>query len=252
MNHKVKIGVIPAAGAGTRFGYLSHVLPKTLFPLYNQPILHHVIDHMIDVGITDIFIIVNKFKEKIIDYCSHIKLPARVNIHFITQRKLEGLASAILLAERHVKKQPFLVILGDDCTISDSMPKLINFFLNTPTTAVEVVIKEDDQNILSQTNSIKLAKDNSIIEIIEKPKNPKTHFRGCGIYLFQPDIFSVIRKTPISTIRNEREITHTVELLSQQKKAHGFLIKGRNININNYDDLLIASTLIKKNIKKNV
>jgi glucose-1-phosphate thymidylyltransferase len=246
MRDKVTIGVIPAAGGGTRFGYLSHVLPKTLFPLYNQPILHHVIDHMIEVGIRDIYIIVNKFKDKIIDYCSYIKLSPKTKIHFIDQKKLDGLASAILLVEPYVKTKPFLVILGDDCTISKSMSSLLNFFYNTPTIAVEAIIKEKDQRILSQTNSVKLGRDRRIIEIIEKPKKPKYFYRGCGIYLFTSEIFSIIKKTPISMIRNEREITHSLQLLTQQKLVHGFMIKGINININNYDDLLIASTLIKK------
>src|SRR3989304_2708347 len=65
MTKRIKIGIIPAAGEGTRLGYLSNLLPKTLFPIYDRPILHHIIDIMESLGIEDIYIIVNVHKEKI-------------------------------------------------------------------------------------------------------------------------------------------------------------------------------------------
>ena len=74
MNTKIKIGVIPAAGGGKRLGYLSHLLPKTLFPLYDRPILHYIVEQMQHVGIKDIYIIVHVFKEKVINYCKQIPL----------------------------------------------------------------------------------------------------------------------------------------------------------------------------------
>ena len=70
-----------------------------------------------------------------------------------------------------------------------------------------------------------------IIHIIEKPARPRYPYRGCGIYLFRPEIFSYIKKTPVSSIRNEREITHTLQLLTREKRVYGYLIKGSNINI---------------------
>ncbi len=48
---KIKVGVIPAAGKGSRLGYLSNILPKPLLPVYDRPIIHHVIDNMKSVGI---------------------------------------------------------------------------------------------------------------------------------------------------------------------------------------------------------
>lgn len=249
MNNKLTIGVIPAAGKGTRFGYLSHVLPKALLPLYNRPIIHHVIDHMVEVGIKEIYIIVNFGKVRIKEYCTHIPLPYGTKIHFIEQNKLEGLASAILLTEKYIKDKPFLVILGDDCTISNSFPSMVDYFLQSDAVALEAVVKEKDKKILRQTNSVKIGKNNQIAEIIEKPKDPLFYFRGCGIYLFRSEIFSYIKRTPVSSIRNEREITHTLQMITKSHQVNYFLIKGLNININNYDDLLSASLEIKKLIR---
>lgn len=250
MKNKLNIGVIPAAGMGVRFGYLSRLLPKTLLPLYNRPILHHVIDHMLEAGVSDIYLIVHAGKERIVNYCQHIPLPNGTKLHFIDQPRLDGLASAILLVEEQVKGRPFLVILGDDCTISNSFPKMIDYFLETNILALEAIVKERSKEILRETNSVKLDRRMQILDIVEKPKKPQYLYRGCGIYLFRPDIFSYIRQTPISSLRNEREITHTLRILAKEKRAYGYFISGLNININDYDDLLTASTHIRQHYKK--
>ncbi len=73
MNRIIRKGVIPAAGSAQRLGYLSHLLPKTLFPIYDRPIFHHLINQMESIGIEDIYVIVNVHKEKIIEYYKSIR-----------------------------------------------------------------------------------------------------------------------------------------------------------------------------------
>ncbi len=249
MQNKVSVGVIPAAGSGKRLGYLSGILPKALFPLYDRPIIHYVVDQMQRMGVEDIYIIVNVYKEKIIEYFKLIQMDLRANIYFIEQKILNGTGESILLAEKYVNKRPFLVMYGDDCTISDSMENMSQNFLKTDAVVMEGVVQETDINVLRNTCSVKLAKNGKMIEIIEKPESPPYMFRGCGVYMFRPEIFSHIRKTPIHPIRKEREITYTINNLAKAGKAHGFLINGHNININDYDELLKASQLLKENRK---
>ncbi len=250
MQNKVRIGVIPAAGSGKRLGYLSGLLPKSLFPLYDRPIVHYVVDQMQRIGIEDIYIIVNVYKEKIIEYFKLIQMDLRANVYFIEQKVLNGNGEAILLAEKYTKKEPFMVIYGDDCTVSESLDDMIQDFLKSNAVVMEGVVKEEDLAILRQTCSVKLTKDGRMIEIIEKPENPPHLLRGCGVYLFRPEIFNHIRNTQIHPIRQEREITYTIDRLAKLHKAYGFLLKGNNININDYDQLLKASQMLKES-KKN-
>ncbi|MCL5410982.1 MAG: sugar phosphate nucleotidyltransferase, partial [Patescibacteria group bacterium] len=124
----IKIGLIPAAGKGSRLGFLSNLLPKALFPLYDRPILHYVINQMEDMGIEDIYIIVHTYKEKIMQYIDLIKMDLKARVHFIVQESLNGTASAILLAEKEIKDRPFLVMYGDDCTITESLLPMAELF----------------------------------------------------------------------------------------------------------------------------
>lgn len=247
---KVTVGVIPAAGSGKRFGYLSGMLPKAMLPLYDRPIIHHVVDQMASMGIEDIYIVVNVQKEKIIEYFRRFQMDLKVNIYFIEQTVLNGTGESILCAEKYVNNRPFLVMYGDDCTISDSLIDMSTSFLKSDATVMQAMIHEPDKDVLRDTCSAKLAKNGKIIDIIEKPENPPYMLRGCGVFMFKPEIFNFIRKTPMESARKEREIIYTISDLSKLNKAYGYLIKGYNININDYNQLLTASQILKENKMK--
>jgi UDP-N-acetylglucosamine diphosphorylase / glucose-1-phosphate thymidylyltransferase / UDP-N-acetylgalactosamine diphosphorylase / glucosamine-1-phosphate N-acetyltransferase / galactosamine-1-phosphate N-acetyltransferase len=245
VNRKIKIGVIPAAGAGVRLGYLSALLPKALFPLHDRPIIHYVVDQMQNIGIEKIYIIVKVKKEEIKRYFEMIKLDLKAEIEFIEQSELGGTAEAILLTEKQIKNEPFMVVYGDDCSITTSLSEMIaNFFAVNPV-VMEMIVSENNRKTLQQTCSVNLGKKGNIIEILEKPENPPYPLRGCGVYLFNPEIFKHIRETPVHPIRNEREITYTINQLAKLKKAYGYVADGTNININDYDELLRASQMLK-------
>jgi len=252
MVNRIEVGVIPAAGSALRLGYLSYLLPKTLFPIYDRPIFHHLIDQMESLGIKDIYVIVNIHKEKIIEYYKNIKSNLKSRIHFIEQKKLNGLANAILLTEKYINNRPFLTILGDECSIADPLEPMVNLFFVSKSIVTEMVIKEDEKDILRQTCSAKIEKDNKILEIIEKPDDPPYMTRGCGVYIFSPEIFDFIKKTPPNPIKNEKEITSTVNNIAKLGRAYGYLTEGQNFNINDPDELLKASIQFKNHgmIKK--
>ena len=242
---KIKYGVIPAAGAGKRLGYLSGLLPKTLFPVYDRPIIHYVVDLMQGIGIEEIYIIVNVHKEKVMEYFDLVQMDIRANIHFIEQTEVSGTGEAILLAEKYTNGEPFIVVYGDDCTVTNSLlPMVDSFFLNNPT-VMEVVVRENNKKVLQQTCSVKLTNNGKMIEIIEKPENPPYMMRGCGVYLFNNDIYDYIRKTPVHPIRKEKEITYTIDRLAKEGRAFGHVINGHNININDHEQLLKASHLVR-------
>jgi len=242
---RIRIGVIPAAGQGKRMGYLSQILPKCLFPLYDKPIIHHVIENMKSVGVEQVHIIVNYQKDKVKDYFKYVEDEIGIDINFIDQPKLSGIANAIMLAH-DIVHEPFMVILGDDCTITQSLGSIVRSLFEHNAIAVEGIVREDDKAMLSSTCCLKLDGDARIVEIEEKPKRPFSDVRGCGIYAFQPDIFKYIEKTPVSPIRNEVEITQTIALVAKDGKAYAEFINGANININSYKDLLRAWILVER------
>lgn len=241
----IRIGVIPAAGEGKRMGYLAHILPKCLFPLYDKPIIHYIIENMKEVGIEQIFVPVWYQKDKVIQYFNSIKSKIDMNIQVISLEKLPpGLALTIASTEEYIS-EPFMTILGDDVTKTPSLKNLIDVFFKKKAIVVEGVVEEKNKEILMSTCCLKIGEKNQILEIIEKPKNPPTNLRGCGVYVFSDKIFEYIKKTPVSSTTNGVEITDTIGLVANEIKAYAEPIHGVNLNINSYEDLLNAWMVIK-------
>ena len=61
------VGVIFAAGLGTRLQPLTDTMPKALVPLAGKPLLQWQVEKLRDAGITDIIVNVHHFPDMIID-----------------------------------------------------------------------------------------------------------------------------------------------------------------------------------------
>jgi len=240
----MKYGVIPCAGQGRRMGFLSHVLPKTLFPVWEKPLLHLIIENMLKLGVEKIFFIVNYKKETVKEYLERAEFTKNFNRHFIEQKELKGIAHAISLTKDFIDDD-FICILGDDLTITQGLDNLVKCFRDNNAILVEGAVPENNREILKSTCSIEIGPENKINKIVEKPETPSSNIRGTGIYLFSPKIFDYIEKTPVSNIRNEIEITDTINLVAQDNKAYCGFIDGINVNINSMKDLFEAWNLMK-------
>lgn len=67
LQHKV-VGMIFAAGKGTRLVPFTHTMPKALVPVGDVPMLRRVIERFAKAGITDIVINIHHFADKIREY----------------------------------------------------------------------------------------------------------------------------------------------------------------------------------------
>jgi len=54
---KIKKAVIPVAGLGTRMLPATKAIPKELLPVYDRPIIEHVVKEAIAGGVTEIILV---------------------------------------------------------------------------------------------------------------------------------------------------------------------------------------------------
>jgi len=247
MERKVRIGVIPAAGIGSRLKELplTRILPKPMLPVLNKPIIEYVIQKMRKSGIKEIYIVVGFKREVIEDYFGD-GTDFGVKIKYVVNKSPEttGIADSIYLTKKFINK-PFLVVLGDDFTVEKTFRRFIRWFTDRKALAVTGVVRDKDPQSLRRTNCVVLDDDNKIIKMIEKPVNPISSIRGCGIYVFDPIVYRYIDKVSISK-RGFKEITDTLDLMSKDESSYGVRLKGANININTINDLLSAMKLSLK------
>ena len=248
---KIKVGVIPAAGKGRRLNDLplTKVLPKPLLPILNKPILEYVIENMKKMGVEEVYLVVGFKKEIIQEYFGHGE-DIGVRIEYVEQPNPQGIAQAVKLTQDYIK-EPFVVILGDDLTITKSFNNLTEDFWTKNALVVEGLVLEDKTEILKQSCSVVLDKNRKILDIVEKPDVPKSNIRGCGVYIFDPIVYDYIERTPILPPRHEKEITNTIRLMATEGPVYGSFINGVNINVNTMADLLEAMQLLL-NLKSNM
>jgi len=243
---RINIGVIPVGGKGNRIEELpfTRILPKPMFPILNRPILEYVIQNMKKLNVKDVYFILGHKGYMIKQYFKDGS-DFGIKAHYIKDDALSGLANAITLVEPFIK-EPFLTILGDDLTLGASWKKLSKIFFSNKCVVVEGVVKENEANSIKRTCEVHLGPNKKILDIIEKPKTITSYLRGCGIYVFSPEIFKFIHRTKINGQTGKKELTDSIRNVAGAGLAYGWMLEGENININTLPDLIKANQLILK------
>ena len=134
MTTKINKAVIPVAGLGTRMLPATKAIPKELLPVYDRPIIEHVVKEAIAGGVTEIILVTRSGKEAIENHFdAHYELehrlekkgketilgtvkniiPERVKVTSIRQADALGLGHAVLCAKHLLNNEPFAVLLPD-------------------------------------------------------------------------------------------------------------------------------------------
>jgi glucose-1-phosphate thymidylyltransferase len=95
-----------------------------------------------------------------------------------------------------------------------------------------------------QSFGIAEVRDNKIVRLVEKPKNPPSDLALVGIYLFREQVFDAIRRLKPSW-RNELEITDAIQtLLDDGLEVRHRLVKGWWKDTGRPEDILEANQLV--------
>ena len=218
-----------------------------MLPVLNKPILEYIVNILSQNHVKELYIIVNNKNEMIRNYFEDGS-EFNVSIDYICQNDLNGIASAISLVDGKIN-EPFVTILGDTFLPYLHLNSLYKIFYKRKAIAVQALVKELDQESLKQSCNVEIEQDGKIKRLVEKPVSPSTSIRGAGVYLFSPKIFDFIKDTSLSLIRNEVEITDTLNLIARRGKCYGEFLEIPDININTKKDLLNATIIMLHSVK---
>ncbi len=256
---KISKAVIPAAGFGTRFLPFTKAVPKELVPVVDTPTIQYVVEEAVAAGIEDILIIVSSGKGAIQDHFNpsyeleqrleasgkseELECIRRINsmarIQYTYQQELLGLGHAVLQAEAFVGSDPFAILLGDTVTTSDSKPVTAQLCAAYETTGAPVVALETVPEEKVSRYGVVGGKEEShdlyrVSEFVEKPSPEKapSNLVVASRYVFTPEIFSYLKKTPRGK-GGEIQITDAMKLMLADHPMYGWRINGRRHDIGN-------------------
>ena len=205
------LGVILAAGHGSRMGPFGALLPKPIVPVCNKPLLVYQLDYMRQVGIRDVILVIGHLGHRITQALGDGS-QFGMRIEYVEQEKRLGLAHAVGQLEPHIDR-PFLLMLGDMFLDFRDLDAMFREMEEHEAAAVLAVRNETDPMEVKRNYAILLREDGSVRRVIEKPRQLPTMLRGCGVYLFGLPIFDAIQRTPRTAMRDEYELTDSIQIL---------------------------------------
>ena len=259
----MSIAVVPVAGLGTRLLPLTKTQPKEMLPVGRKPVVHHIVEELIENGIDQILFITGASKTSIENYfdlneslvtmlrergkedlLAELQLDyAPVKYYFTRQRQLLGLGHAIQTASDFVADQPFVVALGDsiinggDAKLLSRMQACFDEQDCAAVIAFETVPKEEVfrygiAHPKTQDDVFELA------DIVEKPsvENAPSQLAVAARYIFKPEIFDMLQRIEPGA-GGELQLTDAIRLLIQEgHSVYGVRLTDdeRRFDIGNY------------------
>ncbi|MHB8117602.1 MAG: sugar phosphate nucleotidyltransferase [Methanothrix sp.] len=242
--HRVRLGVIPAAGSGTRLGPFTNAIPKELLPVGEKAVIEHVVEAMRLANIHDIVIVCSPHKHGLSDYLGSGK-KFGVNLTYVIQDERRGLADAVLSSE-HLVDESFAVVLGDNFFYPKSfLGELISYHMERDADATLGVAEVEDVS----RHGIIAPEEDRIVDIVEKPspKEALSRLGAIGMYVFRPEVFDAIKKTEPGH-KGEIQLTDSVKVMIDQKKKVLYRkIDGIHIDVGTPKDLMRANDWYMRN-----
>ncbi|MBD3282135.1 MAG: NTP transferase domain-containing protein [Candidatus Portnoybacteria bacterium] len=233
-------GVILAGGTGTRLRPLTNVINKHLLPVYNKPLIYYPVHALVEAGIKDILIISGTEHYQQIRKLLNLKKDKKAKFTYAIQNEPRGIAHGLGLAESFVNNDLVALILGDNI-YEESMKRPVEEFKEQKRGAKIIIKKVPDP----QRFGVIEFENRKIKKIEEKPKRPKTNYIVTGFYLYDSNVFDII-KTLKPSKRNEYEITDVNNAYLNRGELNYYITNKEWIDAGTFDSLLKASNFIKQ------
>lgn len=235
-------GVILAGGLGSRLRPLTLVTNKHLLPVYEQPMIHYPIRCLVNAGIDEVLIVTGG--EHAGDFLKLLKNGKQLGVRHLEYAYQEGeggIADALKLAEEFAEGGRICVILGDNI-IENNIKQSVAAFKKQTSGARLLLKRVDDPQ---RFGVAELGEDKKIVQIIEKPPNPRSDLAVTGIYLYDFDVFGVCQTLKPSG-RGELEITDVNNHYLQRGDLAYDVLEGWWTDAGTFESLHRAGNLVAK------
>lgn len=232
-------GVILAGGLGTRLYPLTKITNKHLLPVFDKPMIYYPLQALVNSGIRDILIVTGgNHAGDFLKLLGNGKEFGLQHVNYTYQEGEGGIAAALDLAEYFSEGEKICVILGDNIIEKNIVHAVRSF--EKQERGAKILLKEV---VDAYRFGVPEVRDGRIVRIEEKPKNPPSNYAVIGIYMYDPEVFRII-KTLKPSGRGEMEITDVNNEYLRQGTLTYDVLDGWWTDAGTFDSLLRASTLV--------
>jgi UTP--glucose-1-phosphate uridylyltransferase len=274
----IKKAVIPVAGLGTRMLPATKAIPKELLPVYDRPIIEHVVKEAIAAGITEIILVTRSGKEAIENHFdAHYELehrlekkgketilgtvkniiPAGVTVTSVRQSDALGLGHAVLCAKHLLNNEPFAVLLPDVLVLDqESRDKNYSFAAMTDawneTGIGQVMVERVGLEVIENYGVADLGeelrepfKSISLKGLVEKPspKDAPSNLAVLGRYILPSKVLNLL-ETTVAGVGGEIQLTDALDELLKLDGLNAFETDAAIFDCGNKQGFLSANLAV--------
>jgi glucose-1-phosphate thymidylyltransferase len=239
-------GLILSGGKGTRLRPLTYTSAKQLVPVANKPVLFYGIEAMAEAGLKEIGVVVGDTQAEI---RAAVGDGSRwgVRVTYIEQEAPLGLAHAVKISEPFLKREPFVMYLGDNL-LNRGITQFVQEFAREEPAAQILLARVPDPQMFGVAE----LRNGKVVRLIEKPKEHIGDHALVGVYMFGPQIFESVNRIRPS-FRNELEITDAIQdLIDRGLTVRPHVVDGWWKDTGKLEDMLEANRLILETFERKI
>ncbi len=195
-------GIVLSGGSGTRLYPMTRAANKQLLPVYNKPMVYYPLTTLMLAGCRDILLIVNPHDEPSYRRLFGDGRQWGIDIRYAVQPKPGGIAEAFLIGRDFIANDRVGLILGDNLFYGNTLPAVAERGANAEGAVIYAYWVGDPRSY----GVVEFDASDRPVDIIEKPKEPRSNWAVTGLYFYDADVCDVAGQIPRSA-RGELEIT---------------------------------------------
>ncbi len=234
-------GIILAGGLGSRLHPLTKATNKHLLPVGSEPMLYHPIRQLVSADIEDILVITSTVHMGDVVRCLGSGEEFKCKLSYKVQEEAGGIAHALALAEDFAAREKICAILGDNIFEYSIKPYTESY--RKQRSGAHVLLKEVGD---PERYGVAALDEYQVIEIEEKPANPKSSYAVVGLYYYDEQVFDIIRSIDKS-VRGELEITSVNNKYIEKNQIKYSICDGRWTDAGTFESLFEANRIMLEN-----